>query len=187
LAFSHRIIVSHGGTLSLRSSPGSGASFFVRLKTVGPPGSLAAKGAEHRDKPECAIAAEGGSGRILVVDDETGVTELFKDLLEDAGYEVVTCNDAGLALELLDTECFDVILCDIKMPGMDGMDFLEAIETDNPPYADRIAFVTGDSMSQRVADFLKQAGKHHIEKPVTSAELIDVIGRVWTSAGGGRE
>lgn len=187
LAFSHRVVVSHGGTLSLRSSPGSGASFFVRLKTVGPPGAPDAKSADHGGKPECTTAAQRSPRRILVVDDEIGVTELFKDLLEDAGYEVVTRNDAGLALELLETEDFDVILCDIKMPGIDGMDVLKAIETDNASYADRIAFVTGDSMSPQVADFLKQSGKHHIEKPVTSAELIDVIGRVCLSAEGGLE
>lgn len=187
LAFCHRIIVSHGGTLSLRSSPGSGASFFVRLKTIGLPKRAAIADAERGHETKQAAPCEGRPRRILVVDDETGVTELFKDLLEDAGYEVATRNDAAEALELLDTQCFDVILSDIKMPGIDGMDFLKAIETAKASYVDRIAFVTGDSMSPQVADFLKRAGKHHVEKPVASSELIDVIERVCASAEGGRE
>lgn len=112
---------------------------------------------------------------------------LASDEFDDLDKRRPDAIDPADALELFDTQCFDVILSDIKMPGIDGMDFLKAIETGKASHVDRIAFVTGHSMSAQVADFLKQAGQHHIEKPVASSELIDVIERVCASAEGGRE
>lgn len=188
LAFCHRIVVSHGGTLSVRSIPGNGASFFIRLKTLesvigtGPnpqsPANEQPK-AIDRDIP-C------GGRRILVVDDEIGVTDLLQDLLEDAGYDVEVCNDAQTALDRLKDETFDAIVSDIKMPGIDGREFLERLGRQNPEQAACVAFVTGDSMSPAVVEFLNMAGRPYLEKPIVVTELIAIIEDMCDGPGGDR-
>ena len=65
--------------------------------------------------------------RILIVDDEKSVRETLREMLEYENYEVIDAENATKALDLLSSQSFDVILCDIKMPGMDGMELLEKI------------------------------------------------------------
>jgi len=65
--------------------------------------------------------------RILIVDDEKSVRETLREMLEYEGYEVVEADSGLQALDLFSQQSFDVVLCDIKMPGMDGMELLEKI------------------------------------------------------------
>jgi CheY-like chemotaxis protein len=167
LAFSHRIITAHGGRMKVRSDPGKGARFYIRLD--------AATGA--RDVlSETEPVEDGFSGRVLVVDDESGVAELIGDILIEAGYQVEIYNNAADALELLRTQWFDAVVSDIKMPGMDGPAFHEALSAIDPAIAHCTGFVTGDTLSGDVANFLSKTDQPHLEKPVTPLELLDLVG-----------
>lgn len=167
LAFCHRIVSSHDGSLTLRSEPGKGATFVVRMAAV------------ERSSAPALVGPDDGrpmsTQRILVVDDEVGVTELIQDILEDSGYRVEVCNDPRKALELLKTEVFDAILSDMKMPGMDGETFLQELTSLGTHYSNRLAFVTGDTMSSRVADYLESTASPHLEKPIVPDELIALV------------
>lgn len=178
LAFCHRIIGSHEGSLSLDSTHGKGACFIVRLKATESSGELTPSAEE--------TPGERKSRRVLVVDDEIGVTEMIRDILEDEGWEVETRNEARAALELLETQSFDAILSDMKMPGLDGEAFLGEIEARSPAHVDRVAFVTGDTMSSKASDFLESIGRPFLEKPVTPTELIELIEQIRTDAEGSR-
>jgi signal transduction histidine kinase/CheY-like chemotaxis protein len=167
LAFSHRIITSHEGTLSLYSIPGNGATFIVRMKAV-----------EASLQPAPVVqekASTGNNKRILVVDDEIGVSDLICDILKESGYEVEACNDAQQALQLLKSQVFDAILSDMKMPGLDGEAFFKEVELLYSDYIKRFAFVTGDVMSPHVADYLESTSALYLEKPVAPAELIALV------------
>lgn len=177
LAFCHRIVTTHGGTLSVRSKPGEGASF-----TVGLP--IAAQGQEISGAASQSCGRASGQ-RVLVVDDEEGVTDLMRDILEDAGYDVETENDARLALERLKSQDFDAILSDLKMPGIDGEAFLAHIKMTSAHHADRIAFVTGDAMSEKVARFLEVAAIDYLEKPIAPADVLELVDGLCSRNGEG--
>lgn len=170
LAFCHRIVSSHDGKLTLQSAPGKGATFTMRLNAAGRPGDAAAA------EPE--PAAGRTNRKILVVDDEVGVADLICDILEENGYQVEMQNDPRQALELLKTQTFDVVLSDVKMPGLDGEAFLDAIRLSSPHHVRCTAFITGDSMSSDVAGFFERAACHHLEKPIAPADLLKFVERI---------
>jgi signal transduction histidine kinase/CheY-like chemotaxis protein len=167
LAFSHRIITAHGGRMKVRSDPGKGARFYIRLDAA-----TSARNVPSETEP----VEDGFSGRVLVVDDESGVAELIGDILIEAGYQVEIYNNAADALELLRTQWFDAVVSDIKMPGMDGPAFHEALSAIDPAIAHCTGFVTGDTLSGDVASFLSKTDQPHLEKPVTPLELLDLVG-----------
>ncbi len=170
LAFCHRIVSSHDGSLTLRSEMGKGTTFVVRIAAV-----------ERSRAPAISLLDDRQprrNHRILVVDDEVGVTDLIQDILQDSGYRVETRNDARQAIDLLKTEVFDAILSDMKMPGIDGESFLRELTSLGTRYTNRLAFVTGDTMSSRVANYLESTASPHLEKPIVPAELIALVKRL---------
>jgi hypothetical protein len=176
LAFCHRIVDSHGGTLTVSSRPDKGAAFKVRLPIA--PAPLSAKrGSPHPDTP----VAEG---HVLIVDDEEGITQMLCELLTDEGFSTVAVNDASHALEMIAERSFDLILSDMKMPGMDGPGLLDAIKRDHPQMASRLVFITGDTMSEDVSDFLEACGRPYLEKPVVPGELLKLVSRMTSTQGG---
>ncbi len=167
LAFCHRVVTTHGGTLSVRSKPGDGACF-----TVGLP--IAAYD-EDAAGPAPQMGRSAAGQRILVVDDEVGVTDLMRDILEDAGYDVDTENDARSALKRLNSQTYDAVLSDFKMPGFDGEALLKHIKMTSAHHADRIAFITGDAMSEKVSGFLETAAIEYLEKPIAPADVLELV------------
>lgn len=166
LAFSHRIVESHGGELELKSEPGAGTSFFIKLRSAKnvTQSELEADGA---DQPDCAS--------VLVVDDEAGVAQLTHDLLTDEGFMVTQSVNPREALAILESQTFDVVLSDFKMPGMDGEQFYKALAVIAPECAERIGFITGDAMSANVKTFFEKSGRPHIEKPIMRDELLGLV------------
>jgi CheY-like chemotaxis protein/anti-sigma regulatory factor (Ser/Thr protein kinase) len=167
LAFSHKIVESHKGELSLRSAPGEGTSFYVKLDAAQDSGSRADTGLIGLEPPEALS--------VLVVDDEAGVAQLLHDLLLDEGYSVEFTTSPRDALRLIETRTFDVILSDFKMPDMDGAAFYEALKVISPECASRIGFVTGDALSSNVRDFFARSERPFIEKPIIKRELLTLI------------
>ncbi|MEM8572786.1 MAG: ATP-binding protein, partial [Pseudomonadota bacterium] len=178
LAFSHRIIQSHDGVLELVSAAGKGTSFFVRLS--------AAANAEERVQASDRKTSVVGVQSVLVVDDEEGVARLLEDVLMEDGFIVSMTTSPREALELASTREFDVILSDFKMPDMDGRAFYNALLQLNPKAARKIAFVTGDAMSESVAAFFAASGRPHIEKPIIKSELMALL-RLASNSGGGSQ
>lgn len=170
LAFANRIVAAHGGRLDVESEMGSGTSFFVGLDC----GATDAPG--HDDAGDQGPPRAGK--RVLVVDDEPALGELIRDLLQDLGCRPVVTTDACDALALLETESFDCIVSDFKMPGMNGEAFYNAILEKRPDYATRLGYITGDSMSRTVLRFMSESGRPHIEKPLSRKDLAELLERL---------
>jgi CheY-like chemotaxis protein len=99
------------------------------------------------------------SKAILVVDDETGVAEVLAEMLEADGHQVERAHNGVEALERLGTRAYDVILTDLKMPELDGPGLYREIERRYPALLGRLVFLTGDTLSPEIAEFLDRAGR----------------------------
>jgi CheY-like chemotaxis protein len=174
LAVCHRIVEAHGGKIRVDSTPGEGTSFVVRLPVAGPSGAAASE-EDGRAPGSAALSA-------LVIDDEADVAEILADILRVDGHNVEIAESGEAALARIKEQDFDIILSDLRMPGLDGPSLYRIIEKRKPALLSRLAFVTGDTMSPKIKRFLRGAGRPFIEKPITPQEVRDLV---WLVAGRG--
>jgi two-component system NtrC family sensor kinase len=168
LAVSRSVASEHGGELLLeeRSPYGRGASFRLELPLRGQPAVATVS------EPARSVEADGGTQRVLVVDDEAEVSGLMRDVLEQAAFDVAEAESGAVALELLDAARFDAIVSDLRMPDMDGVALWNAVRKKHPALASRVVFVTGDTLSAAAAEFMRRTGCVCVDKPFVPAELV---------------
>ncbi|MGI9402293.1 MAG: ATP-binding protein, partial [Rhizobiaceae bacterium] len=167
LAFCHRILHSHSGNIWLDSDYDEGSKFVLSLparKSVSTTGEKTNK-LESKSKAAC----------VLVVDDEVDVADLIAEILRKDGCQVKHAVTGAAAMKLLQENEFDVVLSDLNMPEMDGRELFESIRSQYPQLMDSIAFVTGDAMGPSSQKLLAEAGCQFLEKPISPAELRDLV------------
>jgi PAS domain S-box-containing protein len=172
LSISHGIIAEHDGQIYAQSKPGKGATLIVELPIVS-----AAQVCEVVE-PLADEANNEITGHILIVDDEPVVRELLSEILTDRGHEVETVDNATDALKKLETERYSLILLDIKMPSMSGIEFYGHVKDKAKSLAKRIVFITGDAMGKETWHFLRQTKAPYLTKPFDEEQLDMVIGRI---------
>ena len=176
LSLSYGIIQEHGGDIKALSPPGQGAMFIVRLPFPAPP-----KAADLVDVPSTedrAGVSEGTGKNILVIDDEESILQLTRSTLTPRGYRVDTVSDGESALRLVAENRYDLILCDWKMPGLNGEQVHARLHSDHPVAAAKMVFMTGDIMNDRTQKFLLEKNIYCISKPFSLEELRGVIKRM---------
>ena len=170
LSISHRIIEGFGGTIAVDSEVGTGSTFRVLL----PPSSSVE---ENSSGPPEETPSPAIRRRVLVVDDDIMVVRAARRILA-RDHDVVAVASARDALELLMRGVpFDVILCDLMMPDMTGMQFHAEMESLDAELAQRIVFCTGGAFTPGAQAFLSRVGNAHIEKPFDVAALCSAIQR----------
>lgn len=113
--------------------------------------------------------------RVLVVDDEENLRVSLGQILSFE-YDVTVCAGGREALALLgEGRRFAVILCDLMMPGMSGMDFYDALATVAPDERPRVVFLTGGAFTQRAREFLSAVNNARLEKPFEVDELRTAV------------
>jgi CheY-like chemotaxis protein len=113
--------------------------------------------------------------KVLLVDDEPVLLSTLRSFLEGAGHRVLTAMDAGTALELVQAHGFDAIVCDLRMPGMDGLEFCQEIRK-NPAWKDvRLVVLTGGLEESIVQRGLKVGVQHFLAKPFAPEELLRIL------------
>jgi signal transduction histidine kinase len=168
LSICHRIITDFGGTIEVVSEVGKGSTFLISL----PPA-----GAEVLEAPEKSAPLEAAPrrGRILVVDDEPTIARVVQRILATE-HEVIALTSADEALKrIAGGEQFDVILSDLMMPEMTGMDLHDALSRISPSLAERMIFLTGGAFTTRARDFLGATPNQWIEKPFTTGHLRTLV------------
>jgi DNA-binding NtrC family response regulator len=98
--------------------------------------------------------------------------------LELEGYGVCSCESADRAVEIVGTKEFDIIVSDMKMPGMSGQNFYTYVQKHIPTLIDRIVFITGDVLGSETQNFFKITGCRYIEKPFEIDDLMMVLGEL---------
>jgi signal transduction histidine kinase/CheY-like chemotaxis protein len=172
LTVAYAIVQEHGGRIRIESRPGGGASFFVELPITGasqaPPPSRT-----RRVKPTPAAARTSAS--ILVVEDETQLASAVVEALQDAGYTVEHAADGEEALARIEARPHDLIVCDLKMPRLDGKAFFRKLEATSPTMRPRVIFVTGDVAGTDAEQFLKESGCRWLAKPFRLGDLVQAV------------
>ncbi len=115
------------------------------------------------------------STRILVIDDEQVVRDLLVTALSESGYNVDGMQDARKALEALESEHYDLMLVDIHMPGMNGMEFFKALALRESASASKVIFITGSAGEPEIADFLECTGRPVLAKPFDLNTLESLV------------
>jgi len=162
LAFCHRVLTAHGGSIELMPSE-RGAHFRIHLPMADEMGSSTeAAGGPLPDSER---------GCVLVIDDEQDVAALISEILRRDGFSVQTAYSGEDGLAAVDSREFDAILVDIKMPGIGGQGFLAGLQANRPELVERVAFVTGSTMSPDTRGFIDNSGCRFLEKPVAPKDL----------------
>ncbi len=169
LTVAYAIVQEHGGRIRLESRAGAGASFYVELPVSG--GRFEARKPEPPKKEPANITG----AVILVVEDEAGLAAVVTECLRDAGYVVEHAPDGEVALVKVNERQFDLIVCDLKMPRLDGQSFHRHLEATRPALAQRVIFVTGDVAGTDAEQFLQDTGCRWLAKPFRLAELLRTI------------
>jgi signal transduction histidine kinase len=174
LCVSRGIVRGLGGDISVRSTPGQGSVFTVRLPPCDEPAELAAP-APAAPRVPAPTPAPSGVRRILVVDDEPLVLSSLSRLLRGWG-DVRTTASGHQALEALrGGASFDVVLCDLIMPDMSGIDLYRAVSSERPHQASRFVFVTGGGSDPAAREFLEGWDGPFLFKPLSLDQLRRVV------------
>ncbi len=175
LSISYGIVNEHGGNIYASSSPGAGTTFVVELPVV--------ERTDPEEKPEVKSGAPASErvkalakGRkALVVDDEAIVLDLLHYTLSNAGFEVDKSVSGEQAIEKLKANRYDLIISDLKMPGLGGVGFYREVASVRPDALKNIIFISGDSFNKETREFLNKAGNHALKKPFTVDQLNEAV------------
>ena len=166
LTVAYAIVQEHGGRIRLASHPGAGASFCVELPVSGTP-SRPPSPTPSQAEFESLIGST-----VLVVEDEPALAAAVSEALTDAGFVVDRAGDGQEALRRVDRKTYDLIVCDLKMPKIDGIRFYQKLSTMHPDLARRVIFVTGDVAGTEAGKFLQESGCRWLAKPFRLGDLL---------------
>lgn len=179
LSILYGIVHQHGGEVSVENRPGGGAVFTVEL-----PSATHTSVSDTRPyliggstSGDVARKTETPGSRILVVEDEPTIARLIADVLSEEGYFVDTVLDSREGLELALSHPYDLVVCDLRMPHLDGRAFYRQLANSENPLQHRLIFVTGDTLAPRTVDFLRKCGLPYIAKPFLIEELKQAVAR----------
>ena len=169
LALVRGIVELHGGKVHATSGgPGKGTTFVVHLPPV-PCGV-------EQDAPTTAAMLEGPRRRVLVVDDNLDAADSLADVVRMLGCDVVVAYDGRAALDAMQANPLDVVLCDLGMPGMDGYDVARALRTSGFGDVQLIA-VSGYAQPEDVRKAIEAGFDGHVAKPPTPAEIERLLSK----------
>jgi CheY-like chemotaxis protein len=171
LSVSYGIVTSHGGTISVAKSSSEGTTFRVVLRGSGQPAT--------RGVDEAPVLFGDRSPlegiRLLFVDDEPALRGSMIAFGKLRDFSVTAASDGREALDLALSQDFDAVICDLRMPVMDGPAFFEALSRERPSLAARTIFVTGDVVGVASRSFLDTTRQPVLVKPFDFERIEETL------------
>ncbi len=173
LSMVYSFVKQNDGAIELTSQPGMGACFNIYLPRV----DLVPDPLEIAE----IVSYSRGSGVVLVVEDDAGIRELVREMLDEAGYEVYTASHASQALNFVTTHSLtvDLLLTDVVLPGVSGIDLAETLKSMQPRM--RILFASGYSDHALLRHGSLDRAATFISKPFSARALLSVVGEMMTA------
>jgi PAS domain S-box-containing protein len=169
LAISKRIVDDFGGHIRFESTLGRGTTVYVRLPSATP----LSGGAREGRRPSM-FGAAAPRARILIVDDELPLARTLRRLLAD--HDVTLMHDGRTARKTLQSDAaFDVILCDVMMPGLSGAQLYQAVCAEHPELAARFIFMTGGNLNDLSSAFREALGPRLLVKPFEPERVLKLV------------
>jgi nitrogen-specific signal transduction histidine kinase/BarA-like signal transduction histidine kinase len=169
LTVAYAIVQEHGGRIRVEERS-EGASFLVELPVSGM--QTTATPTRGRSTPSME-AVKGAS--VLLVEDERALAVAVSEALTDAGLKVEYASDGEEALARVRQKPYDAVICDLKMPRVDGMMLYRAMAAATPALARRVIFVTGDVAGTDAERFLDDTGCRWLAKPFRLGDLLRAV------------
>jgi PAS domain S-box-containing protein len=166
LSFAYGVAKAHGGELKLsEAGPGTMFTLFLPIRS------------SDSERPPVTAdgASNGGSGRVLIIDDEPEIAETLAEMLESRGWEAIVANGGRAAMDRLQEGDFDLVITDLRMPEVDGADLFAWVQAHRPELEDRFAFLTGDTLGTHAGTFLAQASRPFTNKPFSPASIQQLV------------
>lgn len=182
LSIAQEIVEVHDGRLESGDSPLGGALFRIRLPAMAE--ADVDEGVALEDAAPSAsvsVPSDAGGGqrvrRVLVIDDEAPLQAALKRMLEYLGCEVTIALEGADGLARARAGGYDLILSDLTVPDLGGRELFERLRVEAPAQAERVAFMTGDSVSEDVLAFLAASGRPVLTKPFGRVQLQELLER----------
>ncbi len=180
LSLCHSVVAAHGGEIWADGTAGGWTTFRVRLPVILPPAVHQAAGPLPPGSNDAALARRSipraaQALRVLVADDEPAIRDLATDVLTARGHAVETAPDGHVALRRLGAASFDVLLIDVRMPGLDGRATVEQLRLGDGAAPRRIVVMTGDAVRDETRQWLDATRLPVLEKPFTLEALTSAV------------
>jgi nitrogen-specific signal transduction histidine kinase/ActR/RegA family two-component response regulator len=177
LAVCRGIIEAHGGSLRLAEPQDGGACFELRIPIAARTDAIPE---ERRPKRKAATR----TAAVLIVDDDKGLGDLLSEVLTLGGFRCDVANCGRDAQSMIGAHDYDAIVCDIRMPDLDGPALFRWLEAERPQLASRVVFLTGDTLGPSAVRFLAECGRPVLEKPFVPEEVRRAIAAVASGQNG---
>ncbi len=169
LYISRTIVEAHGGRISIESREGHG----TRVSVLFPPYAAS----RHPPSAPASSGSRAERRRVLVVDDEGAIGTSIRALLEPHHDVELETSASGAAARLERDAHFDVVLCDVMMPGASGLDLLDLVASLHPELVPRFVLMSGGILDESLRERASKSRAPCLEKPMSAAELLEAIAR----------
>ena len=172
LSVSYGIVREHGGRIHARSRKGEGSTFVIELPVCKEKGDSIA---DRKEEVADTRAEPSRKRRILVADDEPSILDLLMTILESIGHQVDTAANGEEASRKVRSNDYDLVIADVRMPRMNGIDLYRNILTMRPEMAGRVIFISGDLMNDETTQFLAEVNATAVAKPLEMPKFIQAV------------
>lgn len=171
LSISYGIVKEHGGDILVDSREGSGATLTIRLPVIHP----LTEGAGRRTEEAPSSFPPAEDRRALVIDDEPTIASLLQEILDTVGFQTDVAHSGKEALHRLEDRDYEVVICDLRMPEIDGREIYREIRQSRVRLKDRFILTSGDVADPQARQFAERNGIQLVPKPFTRQHILEAV------------